>query len=1517
VPTFPPELGAALDDSAAALRAATESLYAGESTLEEWAAGMADVVRLAHAAAAVAALGDEAHAGHVNSLVAPHAGHLENFVADVASDEPPTAARAADRAASFARLAAGTYLEALRGVASFAGGTTSAPEPFPPGDGLADPRRRVRDDGWEEVYDPASGTWVAGDQLDPDDLDGPDASFAFDPDQPRGQPGNRGQFGPGGGDAGAAVAAKTNARAAELTAGRRQKGRERRAAVRAKREAELTATLAQPPRVAGPAAQAIGPALGRLFPEGFAAEDAHALVGAPKGSVVGGYASEYTGGVNLTVDHPHVDHCSRSLSRNKAGELVMSNQMFFLKKANRGSGLGLQVFSGEVRTLAALGVDRIETCAGKGGIMNGYYTWPRLGYDAPLEDRFKKRLPESLKGAETVQDLMATPGGREYWKAKGYMGGMTFDLKPGSRSLSVLNDYLKSKGKAPVEVDAAKVDALKARRQEAGKASARRQGQEAEAKEQRQAMNSARAYWRGQAAEAGISPDVLDSKAGTAEQRMMVERRDNPDRVFGTDSPATIRHDAYRTAATDLIAARHARRMADPSLADVRDHYEREAEARGLDPARVRAAAAELAYPSPDGVYAVGRAYADAIKSLAGDKAGVASFALNPGQSRGQPGNAGEFGPGSGDDADARLEYSRRRDAAGAAVRAGKLAAVRRAEYEVENRIHGKQVVVFDRPAGGAYDDPHRRAVEGAVLALVRERRPSDGEPTPIYRPAERHGQATEFVGGRPGSGGGVRSRGFVAGAGDGVTVGTADGRRLIGVRPSDPPDYVRFKIHVGLGLKPPPALTERWAPVLREERATHKSASGVSFARESRPASPRVAAAVRRFWGRATASFARNTGPDLSGLEDDLLGLSRPELLEVLAEAAEESWEGDDASFSFHDQPRVPAGQPGGGRWAGGVSPGTTAARAAASDAVREFARGRGPHTAADAEALAGHLSRLTVAQIHTLKEEHGLKGSAPNKAALVAKLAERFRAARAAEYGLPEAPRPGKVYNAAPSELHVDPSRFQYKLGTDPSGVTAELKSVRTWNPDFAGVVSVWKDPADGKTYVVNGHHRHELATRLGAPDLAVRYVNARTATGARALGALVNIAEGRGTAVDAAKFMRDSGVGIGDMERHGVSVRGKVAEDAVALARLSDRAFGKLTLGTLDQSKALAVAKHLPDHALQDQLFGLLDKREDEGKDLSLRTIEEMAREMAATPTHTRKEASLFGDIESEESLFVPRNELKGHVRAELSKEVNDFLAVASERRAGRVAGAGNVLDVEKNRQIAEQAARVRNVFDTLVNRKGEISDAINDAAGKLAAAKTKRDRDAARSEAVNSVRDAVLREAGLGRPGTSEPGGAGKGAAGGGGGGPAERGAGAAQAPADAGRGGPGAAGLRPHPAKVAAALERYANRDKTAKGGGLFGGEDMQARQGFARLPDGAPVVFTEGEFAGRTGKIVRDTSGGTDRVVAEVDGRPGLVPVDYTTIEPLNAALSWRTEAAAAPLEQKSLLSAEHFLPRR
>src|ERR1019366_4373380 len=124
---------------------------------------------------------------------------------------------------------------------------------------------------------------------------------------------------------------------------------------------------------------------------------------------------------------------------------------------------------------------------------------------------------------------------------------------------------------------------------------------------------------------------------------------------------------------------------------------------------------------------------------------------------------------------------------------------------------------------------------------------------------------------------------------------------------------------------------------------------------------------------------------------------------------------------------------------------------------------------------------------------------------------------------------------------DLHpqaVEHARHTYKMNVDSAGVTNLLKG-RNCNEDLAGVISVWRDPADGKTYVVNGHHRFQLAKETGQPDVAVRMIAADDATEARAKGAIQNIAEGRGTAMDAAKFFRDSGHTPADLDRLGVSM------------------------------------------------------------------------------------------------------------------------------------------------------------------------------------------------------------------------------------------------------------------------------------------------------------------------------------------------------------------------------------------
>ena len=400
------------------------------------------------------------------------------------------------------------------------------------------------------------------------------------------------------------------------------------------------------------------------------------------------------------------------------------------------------------------------------------------------------------------------------------------------------------------------------------------------------------------------------------------------------------------------------------------------------------------------------------------------------------------------------------------------------------------------------------------------------------------------------------------------------------------------------------------------------------------------------------------------------------------------------------------------------------------------------------------------------------------------------------------PKKPEKGIDYNVKLEHLKIDPERFQFKQHVNKVGVTDVFKGVKVWDVNRVGVVAVWKDPADGQTYVINGHHRHEMGVRLGAETLPVRYLtDAKDAKMARAEGALINIGEGRGTALDAAKFMRDAGVAPEDLENRGVSLVDRVAADAVVLTKLSDKAFDHVARGTLTEGHAVAVAKHLADHSLQDQLFSLLEKREDEGKIISDKVIEEMAKKMAAASRVTTKEKTLFGDIESEESTFLSAAELQAYVRGELSKEVNDWLAVSSTRRAGRVGGegSGNVLDLEGNKKIAARAEAAKYTYDTLVNSKGPIADAIDAGAVQLLTAKGRDERNAIKRKTLEAVRDAVLSEDAGSAPAPADTGGTGSG---GGGGEGVRAGPAAPAVPADAGRGGAEPGGLKPEAFKVA-------------------------------------------------------------------------------------------------------------------
>jgi DnaJ domain len=306
-----------------------------------------------------------------------------------------------------------------------------------------------------------------------------------------------------------------------------------------------------------------------------------------------------------------------------------------------------------------------------------------------------------------------------------------------------------------------------------------------------------------------------------------------------------------------------------------------------------------------------------------------------------------------------------------------------------------------------------------------------------------------------------------------------------------------------------------------------------------------------------------------------------------------------------------------------------------------------------------------------------------------------------------------PQGVQDVDPKTLKTDPNRFQYKIVHNEAGASGSLTEVKKWNPDIGGVLQVWKDPADGHTYVVNGHNRHDLAMRAGAENVSVRHLQVQNAAEARAVGALTNIAEGRGNSIDAAKFFRDTKKTRQELEAVGVPLREKNATEGLAIANLSGGLFDRVIQGTLPVERAAVIGAAGISHEEQGKLMSLVDKRTIGGKPLNNDTIKELADMVRDAPRAQSNQMSLFGADDASESLAIQKAELISDVRRQLRSEKKLFGTVSKKRAASSLSKGGNVIDIEQSKQISEGAAHVLGIFDALKGKRGPLSERINDA------------------------------------------------------------------------------------------------------------------------------------------------------------------------------------------------------------
>lgn len=309
------------------------------------------------------------------------------------------------------------------------------------------------------------------------------------------------------------------------------------------------------------------------------------------------------------------------------------------------------------------------------------------------------------------------------------------------------------------------------------------------------------------------------------------------------------------------------------------------------------------------------------------------------------------------------------------------------------------------------------------------------------------------------------------------------------------------------------------------------------------------------------------------------------------------------------------------------------------------------------------------------------------------------------------PPTRKAGTFAQVNPAEIAFDPQRFQYKmLGSQTkTGEVGSLSGVKKWDPDLGGVIQVWEDPADGKTYVVNGHNRLALANRLGAESVAVRYIDAKDPAEARAVGALTNIAEGRGTALDAAKFFRDTGLSKQDLESRGIPTREKIAQDGVALSQLDGTLFRQTIDGKIPVERAALIGGSGLDKTRQRELFKMVESRKNVTNDVLSGLIDGVK----AAEVSVQEQFDLFGSSEVAVSNALERAEMQAAIKKRLSREKKLFGVVSKQRNAEDLAEAGNRINVEGSQAVSRDASQAMAVFDQLKNQSGGISNLLNEA------------------------------------------------------------------------------------------------------------------------------------------------------------------------------------------------------------
>ena len=303
------------------------------------------------------------------------------------------------------------------------------------------------------------------------------------------------------------------------------------------------------------------------------------------------------------------------------------------------------------------------------------------------------------------------------------------------------------------------------------------------------------------------------------------------------------------------------------------------------------------------------------------------------------------------------------------------------------------------------------------------------------------------------------------------------------------------------------------------------------------------------------------------------------------------------------------------------------------------------------------------------------------------------------------------GVMFSVPARKALIDAKRFQFKEGGDEYGVTERLQDVTEWDNIKAGTVILWED-VDGKIFIADGHQRAGLAKRIMDQDPSqeinlvgykLREVDDITAEKARVIAATANIAQGTGTAIDAAKILRVEPGRLSELPPRSTLVR-----QARDLVKLSDDAFGSIVNGVIPPNYGAIVGRLIDDPDKQQAAIQVLAKS-DAANSFQAETI---VRQVNEQDLVKEVQSGLFGDEVLAESLFLERARVLDRTYKILREDKTAFENLS--KNADRIEAEGNKLEKTRNQERANQNGKAITLLQALATRKGELSDELSAAA-----------------------------------------------------------------------------------------------------------------------------------------------------------------------------------------------------------